>query len=157
MRAPLLAPLLLNLLACSGKSSEDPLFGGGASSGGSSNSNTEQADDLSPRITNAVATFTTVGNFYALEVRLDYTDPDDDVTGGILHVDVKADGEREEIRQYPDGNLPINDFDVQVEDGQLIATFQDIRTDVKYDVSAYIIDRDGNRSETVTATCEPMS
>ena len=159
MRTTLLAALLaLPTVACNGKGNDSALFGGGGSSGlDEDDGSTEQTDDPSPRITNVVATFTTVGNFYALAVRVDFTDPQDDVYGGILHVDIKADGAREEIRQYPDGDLPINNFDVILEEGQLVATFQDIRTDVQYDVSTNITDYAGNQSETVSATCDPMS
>ncbi len=161
MRAPV--GLLVALLATGCMKEADPrgFGGGGTTSGGDDSGDTGPVGDA-PWIDELSAEFTVYSGRKVLEVAAYYTDADDDLEGGKVHLDVTVDGE-----PWAMDPLPIDGSSARVDSGEdgagpsvrFTLGGQDgasIDTTVTYTLDVTLEDAAGNLSNTASATVDPL-
>ena len=141
-------PLILGLgliLGCNRNTSATLGGGGGAGGGGGTDVTTPSSvSGAVPQIVNVSAGFENYPSYgWVIEVKIDFSDEDDDLEGGMVYLDIE-----DQFDEFEEFDLRINGQDAYIDDGQIIFAIQDVSTGSSYTLDLVIEDAAGNMSET---------
>ncbi len=139
------------------KTEEEPSEGTEAGESGSTDTDTdieeeqeEEGDGVSPVITSAESEYTFVTGYGDLiELVVEFTDPQNDVDGGMIFI---SSSEGNFLEDIDSSNMNPT---VYYEEGQVTVLLEATDTSVAYTFTVQIQDSQGNQSDEVETTCTP--